>query len=364
MPGSAKFFCVDPVDPSKFDIGIPHQKWQQALAESFAVLSCASPGEVVNITGPSRAGKSALIFQLRKLMFGEDAFENTGLMPAVVIEAVNEGKHATFSTKSFTQRLLMSVKHPLFYLSGDVLNDLAVIQKMERCTEGTLRRTLEDGLKLRRTRYLFIDEAQHVKYASKDAQAAYAVMDSWKCLAQTSGVVLVLVGAYPVLSIMGNSPHLLGRNHQVHFPRYYLNRDDVIGFGQILQKYSELIQLHSSLSSLTDVAELMYEGSLGCIGLLKAWIKRVDAFASIMNVPIDERLLREQRLTDHNLRQIWAEIKEGERLLKRTFSSMPAKHSGGSGASAAQPKKTKNKPFQKKPVRSTAGNRTEPPSNG
>lgn len=257
------------------------------------------------------------------------------------------------------------MKHPLFSMRGHDLDDLLAMQKMDRSTEATLRVALEYAIIARGTRYLFVDEAQHVKYAGRDIQASFAVMDSWKCLAQTTGVVLVLVGAYPVLDIISNSPHLLGRNHQVHFPRYYASREDIVAFGQILQKYTELLHLDQSVTSLADLAELMYEGSLGCIGLLKAWLKRVDAVASFRGVAVDEKLLRSMRLTDLDLRKIGAEIRVGEESLARTSTPKATGRSGDKSTPTTKnstPDNSKGKPFQKKPTRSSAGNRTEVPS--
>lgn len=350
------------INSSKFDIAIPHRNWQRALADAFAILVCASPGEVICITGPSRAGKSLLIRRLVQMLFGRNRFNETGLLPAVIVEAVNAGPHGGFSTKAFTQRLLESVKHPLFSMKGQDLDDLLAMQKMDRSTEATLRMALEHALIARGTKYLFIDEAQHVKYASRDAQASFAVMDSWKCLAQTTGLVLVLVGAYPILDIVKHSPHLLGRNHQVHFPRYHANSEDIFAFGDLLQKYSSLLNLDPTLNSLTDVVELMYEGSLGCIGLLKAWLKRTDAVASYHGVPVTKDLLLSRRLTDIDLREIGAEIQAGERCLARTPASTKATSASGKPAAAgtsSTPAKPKGKPFQRKPARSSAGNRTE-----
>lgn len=347
------------INSTRFDIPIPHRNWQRALADAFAILICASPGDVVCIVGPSRAGKSLLIRRLIHLLFGECRFAETGLMPAVVVEAVNAGPHGGFSTKAFTQRLLEAVKHPLFSMRGHDLEDLLAMQKMDRSTEATLRIALEHALTSRGTKYLFIDEAQHVRYATKDAQASHAVMDSWKCLAQTTGVVLVLVGAYPVLDIIKNSPHLLGRNHQVHFPRYHPNNEDIFAFGELLTKYSGFMNLDSSLSSLADVAELMYEGSLGCIGLLKAWLKRVDAVASYHDVPVNEELLRSKRLTDNDLREIGREIQCGERSLARTFSTDRSESTGKTASNkGSTSSKPRGKPFQRKPTRSSVGNRS------
>jgi energy-coupling factor transporter ATP-binding protein EcfA2 len=348
------------VDSLKFDVAIPHRNWQRALSDSFAVLNCASPGEVVCITGPSRAGKSLLISRLSGMLSGNNNFEETGLLPAVVVEAVNSGTHGGFATKAFTQRMLQAVKHPLFTMMGQGLDDLLAMQKMDRSTEATLRMALEQAFIARSTRYLFIDEAQHVKYASKNALAAFAVMDSWKCLAQSTGLVIVFVGAYPILDVIKNSPHLLGRNHQVHFPRYYANKDDILAFGQLLNFYSELVCLDDQINSLNDLAELMYGGSLGCIGLLKAWLKRTDAIATMRSIPITEELLTQTRLTDSDLLAIRKEIQAGEKLLERQPISKPyvARTVKPNHEVKVTPKKRK-KPFQRNPVRHKSGNRTE-----
>ncbi|MCP8900051.1 ATP-binding protein [Gilvimarinus xylanilyticus] len=348
------------INSKKFDIAIKHRNWQVALAETFSVLSCASPGEVVSIVGPSRAGKSLLIRKVAEMMFGKCRFVDTGLMDAVVVEAVNAGPHGSFSTKAFTQRMLEAVKHPLFTIKGQDLDDVIAMQKMDRATEATLRIALENAIRERRVQFLFIDEAQHIRYASKDAQAAHAYMDSLKCLAQTTGIVLVLVGAYPILDMLKNSPHLLGRNHQVHFPRYHANAEDIYYFAQILNTYSGMLSLAPCVGDLKHVAEDLYEGSFGCIGLLKAWLKRVDSVASYQGTPITRELLMSKRLSDVDLAEIGAEIQLGEKSLRRSSLSRQGQKDT-TGASRAEKKKTKAKPFQKKPVRRKPGNRTEVP---
>lgn len=343
---------------SKYDIPIPHRNWKRALAESFCVLSCASPGEVVCITGPSRAGKSLLIHRLIQMLFEDSQYDQTGHLPAVVVEAVNSGSHGSFSTKAFTQRMLEAVKHPLFSMRGQDLDDILAMQKMDRSTEATLRITLEHAFVARGVKFLFVDEAQHIKYASKDTRAAFAVMDSLKCLAQTVGLVIIFVGAYPILDILAKSPHLVGRKHQIHFPRYHATKDDIDAFAQMLQSYSVLMDLDPSLHSLVDITELIYEGSLGCIGLLKAWLKRTEAIASINKQKVNANILRQTRLTDLDLQSIKAEILSGEKSLRK--SSIVKSKAGESRTPSSVRAKKSSKPFQRKPVRETARNRVDP----
>ncbi|GAB1260337.1 AAA family ATPase [Aurantivibrio plasticivorans] len=356
------------INGSKFDIAIPHRNWQRALMDAFAILSCASPGDVVCITGPSRAGKSLLIERLAELLFGSIDFEKTGKMPAIVADAENTGAHGAFSTKSFILQMLREAKHPMYSVNGFDIDDMLTLQKIDKTTETTLRFALESALKSRGVKIIFIDEAQHVKYASKDAQAAFAVMDSWKCLAKKTGTVMVFVGAYPLLDVIANSPHLLGRKHQVHLPRYRATEEDLHSFAALLEEYSVLLNLDDSIGSLVDEAELMFFGSLGCIGLLKNWLKRADAQATIKNIKISRKLLLETRLSDSDLEEILTEINVGEaRLAARSNEFIPPSKGGVTKITKSQKKSTqgesssapakKSKPFQKKPVRRKQGNR-------
>ncbi|PUA28809.1 MAG: hypothetical protein B0W54_10350 [Cellvibrio sp. 79] len=345
------------INGSKFIIPVPHRNWQRALSEVFAITSCASPGDVICLTGPSRVGKSTLIDRVNNMLFGACDYEKTGKLHSIRVTASNSGAHGAFSTKALIQRMLDSVKHPLFSISDFDLKDTSAIHRMNRPTEAALRMALEHALIARGVKVIFIDEAQHIKYVSKDTQAASAVMDSWKCLAENTNTIIVMIGAYPILDIISKSAHLSGRKHQIHFPRYHANTEDIVAFGQLLKKYSELINFDASLESLTDVAELMYEGSFGCIGLLKGWLMRADALSSHCDTPFNEKLLYKTRLSDTDLSVIRKEILVGEKTLQNKNYFAPEISEIESSKSDDR-KITKNaKPFQKNPRRETTGNR-------
>ncbi|VAW65874.1 hypothetical protein MNBD_GAMMA11-3449 [hydrothermal vent metagenome] len=340
----------------KIDIQIPHRNWDIALSESFSLLIASQPGDVVCITGPSRAGKSRLIEELRKLLSAGVNYKQTGLIPVVVVEAANTGPHGSFSTKALTQRMIDAVKHPIFSLQGDDLYDSLVYQKLNRATEGELRFALERAFVARQTRYLFIDEAQHAKYAYSRSESGHAVIDSWKCLAQTSELVLVVVGAYPILEVLQNSPHLLGRKHQVHLPRYHYNESDMEAFYWILAHYDRVVTLHAKLKTLQDCAQLLYDGSLGCIGLLRGWLTRASAISAMYNTGVTREILKDTRISKSDLNEILKEIIIGEKNLDTEDF---IKTSIGHSYKTSQENKSSHKPFQRKPKRYKKKNRTE-----
>lgn len=340
---------------SIFDFKIDHRKWQEAATSLFAFLTAASPGEVVVVVGPSRCGKTRLISHVCNLLFPERSGFSAGKMPYVIVDAVNAGKNGSFSTKSFMLRMLMEIEHPFYSvgISGFDEIDEYKLSRIDRTTEGSMRIALERAFIIRGVLYLFIDEAQHAKYVTKDVMGAHAVLDSWKCFAKSTQIILVIVGAYPILEILQNSRHILGRKHQVHLPRYYATEEDLEEFIGIIDVYRIKLHQLGLTTDLVSCTKLLYDGSLGCIGLLRAWLMRAYAHSQAYGCGITKKLLLETKLPESDLREIATEIENGELILNgRPSTTRSAKASSG-------PKVKKQKAFQRNPKRETAGNRIE-----
>lgn len=346
---------------------IPHRNWSTALSEAFSCILACNPGEVVCITGPSRVGKSKLISELNTMLVGDASFHEDKTMPVVTVLATNCSTNGMFSTKAFTLKALDEIGHPFFGVNavgGDPGDDLdeQYLKHESRIPEGVFRKALENGLVSRRTKYLFIDEAQHVLYAKGGVQGATQILDSWKALAQYTEVVLILVGTYPLHDALCGAPHLLGRKHQVHLPRYHATKEDLTAFAELVNAYSEILSKHGGQCELLDHFALLYYGSAGCIGLLEKWLRGSLAhlFAHGGNA-LTEWHLRQRRTPKIEMDQIMGEIIRGERILAafddgagaqekaeptEERTETPKKKAGKKGAS---------KPFQKKQRRHKVG---------
>lgn len=342
---------------------IAHRNWRFALNDAFALLITSAMGEVICITGPSRAGKSRLIQALIKLIVGDIRLSDTENQVVVNILATNCSVGGLFSTKAFTIRALEAVRHPIYgIVHDDVEKEIKRLRLLERTPESVLRPALESALKIRKARYIFIDEAQHIEYAQRSLKGAEAILQSWKCLAQSTNTTLILVGAYPILELLKLCPHMLGRKHQIHLPRYGYKKNDLLAFTEIVDAYNAHVVLPKNVSSLEDWNEVLYEGSLGCIGLLEGWLR--DALAHVISYGNDELTLEHFKLTRRPLseeREIADEIVEGEAFLEKSDSELrdenytidPAPES----SSSPTPKKRKGKPFQRNPKRYKIGGR-------
>jgi len=327
------------------NLRINHSKWIIAYKDIQAALIACMPGEVLLITGASRVGKSKLIQEIMRILFDHVGMKDDGSMPYVFVPAANCSVNGSFSTKAFILRALEAIEHPMYgeCRPSDEWGALR-FTRSQKTPEGVLRLSLERALVLRKTKYLVIDEAQHFRYVKGGDKNAAAILDSWKTLAESTGVVLILVGAYPILNVIKQSPHLLGRLHQTHFPRYYKTENDLAAYTGILQEYGKEIANVCDGSVLMSEAESLYDKSFGCIGLTNKYIR--DAL-SLMSVKGDSELTKDHFIftaaNDGFLESIASEIYEGEKILR---SSVPSKIIKLKGK-----KKSSRVPFEKLPRR-------------
>lgn len=299
---------------------ISHHYWVEAEKDAFAMLIAAQPGEVVCITGPSRAGKTRLCHELRPMLVPDSVSakgdsSQTGKMHTALLHAANTGTNGAFSTKGFVLHALDALQHPFYSLNGrDSLSE-KTNGGLDRTPERKLMTALIETLRYREVQYLFVDELQHVRYAPGGERAAAAILDSLKCLAEQTQIVLVLVGAYPILHVLEQSPHIQGRKHQVHLRRYRETHDDLRRFNGILDMYTQVIPMQDGVS-LRDWNELLYKGSLGCIGILEMWLRACVAYIDDELEPyLTIERLRQRQRPSPELETIAEEIIQGERYL-------------------------------------------------
>lgn len=345
-----------------FDARIPHRAWRTALAESFALISMASPGDVISIHGPFRVGKSRLVDELVKMLSVGNVFDETGILPVVRVRAVNQGVNGSFATKAFSQRLLVASKHPIYSSREFKIQTKGKRLLYESTSEASYMGAFGEAIVYRKIKFLIIDEAQHVIYVSKGAMAPVAVMDSWKSFAEEHGLVLIIVGTYPVLNVISKSTHMIGRIQRVHFSRYLETEADLEEFIDIIRVYQGIMNVDESIGSLENHFEMLYKGSLGCIGLLRKWLKTASIFAAASNTSVSMDVLRKAATSKADHEFMLREIMEGEHFLQGMFHSKPKQPPPAKNTSPEKekPKKKGNsKPFQRNPKRMKANNRGE-----
>jgi archaellum biogenesis ATPase FlaH len=326
------------------NIWVPHRNFELAKADLFSA-ALVGPGQVILVEGPTRAGKSTLVEKFVAELCGKVGRDDR-YMPIVSVTAENNSTNGEFSSKAFTLAALQAVRHPIFSLDESDF-DLKRLRMIRETSEGTLREALEQALKLRRTAYFVVDEAQHIAHIKGGVKAAGKFLDSLKCLASRTGVRLIPVGTYQLTPQMQLSTHLLGRTTRIHIPRYRADvREDVIAFDQILAAYSLHLRFEPG-TSLRSWNEYLYHGSLGCMGLLKAWLRDALRKALLIRHPtLRLRHFELSKRSNADLACIMREIKDGEALAQVQLS--PVEKVDGPGEPSKPTRKPKARPFRAK----------------
>lgn len=321
-------------------LNIAHPHYEQVERQLFTQLSMGAPGSVVLLVGPTRVGKSRLIKAVSGQLIERPPTNDE--QPIIVVEAATT-INGRFSMKHLTLRALQELQHPLF---GE---HSRVIRQSE--SETQLRIQLEQAIRYRKTRYLIVDEAHHLLRTSRTRLAA-EILDSLKCLANATGVALVLVGGYELFTVGLSSAHLNGRMRVIEFGRYRPEGEDECQFLSILKGLDVFLPWKKE-QSLVIHREYIKTGTLGCLGLLLGWIN-----AALCEMAArDESALSREHFVDTRFEEqivvIANEIAVGEAAMKKL---RPVKRNSPAGGSV-QPKvaKPRRRPFQRNPKRDRVG---------
>src|SRR6266566_1441812 len=336
------------------------------------------------LCGPTDVGKSELLRGVTHRMQARAQVLIPGErlpLPVVLVETP-----APFTYREWYERVLLALGEPIieevtYREVGTSLNGKkstsgrgrASAKPLDEAPE--LRRAVETALAKRKVRALFFDEAQHLM-ADGETEDLKRRWDWLKSLSNTTGVLFVLAGPYPLLKFRRVSSQAARRSTDVHFPRYQLeNPKDCSAFqGALLALLKQACRAVSGreakkteLQSLMDHWPLFYRGCLGCVGVLKDWfIRTVSAALRKGDAKLTLERVREQELVEASLADMAADIVAGEQqvaltggdrsqlnsLLQMKSEAAPPETTETS-AGEAKTRRTSTRPGTRKPKRDT-----------
>jgi len=243
-----------------------------------------------------------------------------GRIPVVAVEAPSS-ESGVFNWKDFYKRLMCAIDEPLVEhkIGPDIsLRGLSPQQVGQQAVTTELRLAIERALRHRRTSHMLIDEAQHLSRTAS-GRRIQDQLDTLKSLSNMTGTLIVLFGSYELHLFRNLSGQLSRRSVDVHFPRYDVHvEEDVEGFRNLLYTFQGELPLEEE-PNLDARWDYFYERSIGCVGVLKDWLRLAyeDALKE-GGKRLTAKHIESNELSTSQLDKMLDEALEGEQNLKDT----------------------------------------------
>lgn len=291
-------------------------------------IHSAAPGSLVLVIGPTGVGKTTLRLKSEQVLTTEMVGmlrDDPGRLPFVSVEAI-ASLTGSFNWRDHFTRMLLGMNEPLTAdkLNGQRLEEARSVNG--RFTPGPraagfeLQYAVEQALRHRRPAAVFVDEAQHLGGIASGRKLSDQ-LDVIKSIANRTQTVHVLFGTYELLAFRNLSGQLSRRCLDVHFARYSADsKDDLETFKNVLLTFQT--QLPIPACDLMQAWDLLYERSLGCVGIVKEWLLRAVTMAlADGKATLTRTHLKESALSASQCEKILAETTEGEMRLNEAEGS-------------------------------------------
>ena len=271
-----------------------HQRMREVREQLLRALDPAIPTQVITVCGPTGVGKSALAATISRILRKQHADLGPESMPVLYMECPRfESKPYDFNRQHWI-RLLEAAddQHINDHFDPDDAarrrrTGLERIAAGRRSSGPDLRLAAEQYLKLRKTKVLLLDEAQHMTSIRSTANL-HEHMDVIKSFGNATGVKQVLLGTEALSELIRCNAQLARRTEEIYFPPYgpYFDPDPVDpdpddpdsspdAFGTIFGQLCLSLPLESPPSfDLEKRYDEIFDGCAGCIGVLKEWLSR------------------------------------------------------------------------------------------
>jgi AAA domain len=277
----------------------------------------------VVVCGPSGVGKSKLAEVLtRRLNAPKSGSNGQGARRALLINT-RPPDGALFHRTDFYQKGLTRLGKTTIdrHIRVDVTTAEHLIEKKRPRGRPTMypdnpevRDAYEEELRRLALRTVILDEAQHLSQ-SGDGKQPKDQLNWIKSMTTETGVLHILIGTYDLLPASRNlDGQMARRGSEFHFARYHIeNENDCQAFRNAFSSLLKQIPLQVDHDGLLQRWWYFFEGSLGCIGILKQWLVRALYRALREESPILSRAhLEKSVLPDAKWERMRADARSGE----------------------------------------------------
>jgi predicted ATPase len=373
--------------PKCFTSTIEHQYFDDALKQLREQVQQKTSTRIVIVTGPTGAGKTTLRERLAlelEAMAAAEIRENPEMI-AYGGCAIKARGGSIFSWKDPYIQSLYSLRHPFAHsrsvAQGQVHSEVTdqILKSVSpdaarRFTNDRLFRILQKTIEHRKPLAMLFDEAHHLLRVGS-SMTLVDQLEHIKFIADETRTLFILFGTYELIKLMDLSSALIRRREVVHLARYAYDPNDKQGsldaFAKVVAVFARDLSDNCEIKLLKEVPYL-YQGSVGCVGVLRDWLYRAYARANDSEgrrITMEILKATEFAATDRN--QLLTEALNGEdyfakralceqEYLKRLGFVAPNEPSVPKPDDESN--KTKPKPFERKPHNDPTGIGTVGPS--
>lgn len=304
------------------ELTIAHPLLKDAFETLWRAVKTYNEGSMILVYGPTGVGKTTLMKHLERCLKEElfkELEQDLEMVPLIKIEAPSP-PNGNFDWKDCFGEMLAALGEPAIPHKIDIdiwhQQPNHKIPKNARGTLSAVRQSLEQALRHRRPKVVLIDEAQHLT-ALSSGRKLLDQQNTIKSLANRTRTTYALFGSYELMPLRHLNGQLSRRSVDIHFRRYrHDEASDWRTFRKILRSFQQQLPLREE-TNLVGLDTFIYEGCLGCIGILKDWLYRALSSALDGDSPIlSEKHLAETALPPVKRLKILNEALNGEKTLE------------------------------------------------
>src|SRR6266704_224774 len=237
----------------------------------------------VVVCGPSGVGKSKLAEVLtRRLNTPKQGSNGQGTRRVLLINT-RPPDGALFHRTDFYQKGLALLGKTTIdrHIKVDVTTAEHLVEKKRPRGKATaypdnpeVRDAYEEELRRLALRTVILDEAQHL-IQSGDGKQPKDQLNWIKSMTTETGVLHILIGTYDLLPFCNLDGQMARRGSEFHFAPYHMEDEtDCQAFRNAFSSLLKQTPLRVDHDGLLQRWWYFFEGSLGCIGILKQWLVR------------------------------------------------------------------------------------------
>src|SRR6266702_3799441 len=243
------------------------------------------PADVAHVVvcGPSGVGKSKLAEVLARRLNSPKPGLNGHSSRRVLLINTRPPDGALFHRTNFYQKGLALLGKTTIdrRIQMDITTAEHLVEKKKPKGKATaypdnpeVRDAYEEELRRLALRTVILDEAQHL-IESGDGKQIKEQLNWIKSMATETGVLHILIGTYDLLPFCNLDGQMARRGSEFHFAPYHMEDEtDCQAFRNAFSSLLKHIPLRVDHDGLLQRWWYFFEGSLGCIGILKQWLVR------------------------------------------------------------------------------------------